>query len=396
MTKRNPIAVWVVMAGALCGCSGQSQTAADNDATPPAGNTASAINGPSAGQRADASTIRQTRLLEGSTQAAALFAQVEQLQAQQANVASREEFLRIGRSILKLSSKVLELNPEPRLRDQALHTWFETAIGITRLEGRQAAELLAPLDQLAERIITENPDPDLVADAHYYKILGHLYVESDLTEDDPSVYRRLLEQTRAFADVFAKNRRVSDLLFQIGQSAQWDGQYDTAAEAYQSCLDMDPESPDAEQLRYSLKQLDMLGKPFALVGPKLGGGEVNIADYKGKVVLVDFWATWCTPCLGELPNVWEVYERHHDQGFEVIGVSLDFAKETLQSFVEAKAIPWTQIHFEDNEAQRSFTQNYGVYGIPATFLVDRTGKLARITVRGPNLEPAVAELLGER
>src|SRR5690348_6203311 len=70
------------------------------------------------------------------------------------------------------------------------------------------------------------------------------------------------------------------------------------------------------------------------------GKPLSIAGYKGKVVLLDFWATWCGPCVMELPNVLKTYEKHHDQGFEIIGVSLDQEEERLRNFLKQKNVTW--------------------------------------------------------
>src|SRR5207302_317867 len=85
------------------------------------------------------------------------------------------------------------------------------------------------------------------------------------------------------------------------------------------------------------------GRTFELAGPSLGGTPVNVADYQGKIVLVDFWATWCIPCVQEMPRVKEVYDKYHDQGLEIIGVSLDDDRAALERFVKGRKIPWPQI-----------------------------------------------------
>jgi thiol-disulfide isomerase/thioredoxin len=141
-----------------------------------------------------------------------------------------------------------------------------------------------------------------------------------------------------------------------------------------------------------------IGQTFELAGPTLDGKRIDVADYRGKVVLVDFWATWCPPCVAEIPNVTAAYEKHHRDGFEVIAVSLDTSKEKLERFVQERKLPWPQIFFEEEDkrgGENPLARQYNVEGIPATFLLDQDGKVAATNLRGDEVEQEVARLLGK-
>jgi peroxiredoxin len=126
----------------------------------------------------------------------------------------------------------------------------------------------------------------------------------------------------------------------------------------------------------------------------LAGKPVSVANYKGKVVLVDFWATWCGPCVHELPNVIKSYDKHHSKGFEIIGVSLDQDEKKLKGFIEDKKMTWQQF-FDGKGWGNKLASKYGVQSIPATFLLDGEGKIIAKDLRGEELDAAIAKALAK-
>ncbi len=136
-----------------------------------------------------------------------------------------------------------------------------------------------------------------------------------------------------------------------------------------------------------------VGKPFPTFNEKdLDGAPLNLASYRGKVVLVDFWATWCPPCRAELPNVVAAYKKYHDKGFEIIGVSLDNDRAKLTSFMKEHGMTWKQ-YYDGMGWNSKLVASYGVDAIPATFLLDANGNIAARDLRGPALEAKLAQML---
>jgi thiol-disulfide isomerase/thioredoxin len=138
---------------------------------------------------------------------------------------------------------------------------------------------------------------------------------------------------------------------------------------------------------------NLAGKPVALKFTTADGAPFDLAKWHGKVVLIDFWATWCGPCMQEVPHVVAAYNKYHEKGFEIIGVSLDQDKGAMLRVTAQKGMTWPQ-YFDGKGWNNAVSSAMKIHSIPAMWLVNKNGIIATTDARG-DLEGGIQRLLAE-
>ena len=128
--------------------------------------------------------------------------------------------------------------------------------------------------------------------------------------------------------------------------------------------------------------------PLELKVTAVDGSQIDLENLRGKVVLLDFWATWCGPCLKEFPNILATYNKYHGKGFEIIGISLDHDKESLVRFIKARGVNWPQYFDETKEV----SQRFGIDAIPTMWLLNKQGLVVNINAQ-EDLQGSVEKFL---
>jgi thiol-disulfide isomerase/thioredoxin len=136
----------------------------------------------------------------------------------------------------------------------------------------------------------------------------------------------------------------------------------------------------------------LIGQPVNLQFTATDGSSVDLSELRGKVILVDFWASWCPDCIREMPAVRQTYQKYKDKGFVVIGISLDKDAQALANFVAKKLIPWPQ-YFDGKGWENDFATKYGVHAIPEMWLINQRGQVASTEICVEKLEQSVEQLL---
>jgi thiol-disulfide isomerase/thioredoxin len=210
------------------------------------------------------------------------------------------------------------------------------------------------------------------------------------SEGDAAVNGELEKGVRTLQKEFPKRPEVVQMLLEIADDAEGEKARALLQEVTNSAIASDEMKQSAGG---ELKKLDLVGKSIDLHFTAVDGREVDVSKLKGKVVLVDFWATWCGPCVAELPHVKEAYEKNHAKGFEIVGVSLDQEKASLTEFVSGHQMEWPQ-YFDGQGWENKLAGQFGITSIPAMWLIDKKGNLRDLHARA-DLSGKIEKLLAE-
>ena len=333
--------------------------------------------------------------------AAVLVKFIEDMQAMQPQVTSQLELM----EHLKKSSGAQIAAAEKILAGKATEEQAVIAVQAKiqsfMLLGQIGDESAKKKSQAFIAAMKNDPRPVVADIAHQFELMVSYMGWSTFSSDQKTAF---VDDLVAYFNRVPLKGEHLEMATIIGQTLERRGDNSYAASVYESLGSLFRNHDDALIAAYGAKfegyarWLTLVGNTMDIQGDLLDGSEFDWSAYQGKVVLVDFWATWCGPCIQELPNVVKNYELYHDKGFDVVGISLDQSKDKVDQFVGERKLPWSILYSNEAAANgwnHPMAVYYGVKGIPAAILIDQQGKVVTLNARGPFLREHLEKLLGK-
>lgn len=296
-----------------------------------------------------------------------------------------------------------------RKRSELLALLFEQAATSNDREqwGRQLADTLSIAAQSGEledavprlgelvevaRKLKENEG--LLAYAEYRYIMADYATSLHGKEgtDFADVQKKYLERLEKFVAAYPDSSDAAECLLQLGIAYELSGKEDVAGKWYGAGADKFGDTSPGKKAAGALRRLQSVGKPIRLVGTGLSGKSIDLARYRGQVVLIDYWATWCRPCLDAMDDIKQLQAKYGAQGFVVIGVNLDSDKNTAVNYIRQNRLSWDSV-YEAGGLESAFANELGILTLPTKILIDRRGNVVDRNIHISQVEEEVKKQL---
>lgn len=256
-------------------------------------------------------------------------------------------------------------------RGQWLRQLADTVLVATQTGG--FPDGVSRLNALAEKLRQEAADPALLGYVSFRAISADYGQALQAPGADfAKVQDKWLADLEQYVKDHPKSPDAAEALLQLGMAREFAGQDDEASKIYGRLATEFPQAPSAAKAKGARVRLASVGKPISLKGKGLDGKPVDLASYKGKVVLIHYWATWCEPCKTDMAQLKELKARYTKPGFEIIGVNVDSNAKDVAEYLKQNRLPWAQV-YEPGGLESRLANELGILTLPTMILIDEKG-----------------------
>ncbi|MDD4788940.1 MAG: redoxin family protein, partial [Pirellulales bacterium] len=237
-------------------------------------------------------------------------------------------------------------------------------------------------------------DPETEAYVSFRKLSAEygLKMQNSSAMDFAKVHQEWLDNLREFAEAYPDSPDTAEAMLQLAMAHEFAGEEDKAKEWYGQIAAKFPESSQARKAAGARTRLDCVGNVIRFQGQSPSGETVDLTGYRGKVVVIQYWASWCEPCKADMAALKDLAIRYGKSGFQVIGVNLDSTLQEMKSYLAQNPLPWQQIHEQGGLDSRPANE-LGIHTLPTMILVDQGGKVVNRNVHVAELDSELRKLI---
>lgn len=311
-----------------------------------------------------------------------LMAQLEKLDTQ--NGGSPKQQIDLTKRRVAILAKLAELSPAGEEREQ----WQRQQADMlsAAVQTIEYSDGIAQLEKLSRRLQRAKASGDLQAHVEFRRLWAeYSLAQADPKANYPKVQEAWLESLEKFVKAHPRTPDTAEALLQLGMAKEFSGEEEEAVEWYALLAKSFASTDAGKKARGAMRRLDSIGKAFPLKGAAVRGGKVDLAQYRGKHVLVHYWATWCEPCKDDIEDLAKLHEKYRRKGFEVVGVNLDSSVGQAQQYLAKNRLPWKNLYDEGGLDGR-LANEMGVMTLPLMLLVDDKGQVINRNIHVAEVE----------
>jgi len=320
----------------------------------------------------------------------ALVNKLEEVDAKLSKAEKKSEIAKLHQQRAETVEQLIEAAGNPQDRE----TWVRQLVDTLSVAAQTGAypDGAKRLRQVAKKFTSKNKALRSYAD---FQAIGTEYVVRQTPKADfAKVQEWYLNALNGFVDRYPDTPEAAQAWLQLALSKEFEDKEKDALKYYKKVVSSFRNSPEGQKAAGAVRRLESIGKQIALEGTSLSNGKpFSLSAYRGKPIVLHYWATWCEPCKQDMKLLRQLQARYQRAGLQIVGVNVDQTRQQAVSFLKESKLPWTQL-FEDGGLESSpLSTAYGVQTLPTMMLIAKDGKVVRHNVRAAELDDELAKLL---
>ncbi len=318
-------------------------------------------------------------------------AELEKADAAAAQATTPEEVAQSHARRADLLESIASRTDKPEDRAQWLRQLADTVSAAVQSGTYPAG--VERLDALCKKLEQSPQDKELVAYIRFRQLTADYGRSIQAPSADfARIQTDWLKKLEDYVSTFPKSPDTAEAMLQLAIAQEFAGQEEEAKKWYGHIVSSFSDSPAARKAAGAIRRLDSVGKTLDLQGRNAAGGTVSLADYRGKIVLIQYWATWSEPCKQDVATLKDLLAKYGRSGFVIVGVNLDGSPKEMADFVKQNSVSWPQIFEEGGQDSRPATE-LGILTLPTMLLLDQQGRVVNRNIQAAEVEREIKRLL---